>query len=316
VEFKDYYAELGVDRSADEQQIRRAYRRLARRFHPDVSTEPDAERRFREINEAYEVLKDPEKRARYDQYGAHWQQAGGTPGTGPQWRDVHFDFAPQGDGGFGSASGFSAFFDMLFGRGAGQGVQWHRAGGDDSVWQAVPGPDAEARLELTLEEAARGGERSMSLRDPSTGRETTVRFRIPAGVRSGQRIRLAGKGSPGAGGGPAGDLYLLVEVLPHPRFRLDGNHLHTTMTLSPAQAALGTTASVETPDGSVRLRVPAGSSSGRKIRLRGRGYPSPGGPAGDLLVEIRIAVPATLSPRERELYEELDRLATSAAAVA
>jgi len=317
VDFKDYYASLGVDRSADEKQIRRAYRKLARRYHPDVSKEPEAESRFREINEAYEVLKDPDKRAKYDRFGARWRQAETTQGPRPEWQDMHADFGQeQADGGgFGNGSGFSAFFDMLFGREAG-GARWQWTGGEGGSPGPGIGTDVEALLKLTLEEAARGGVRTLSMTDPATGAEHTLRARIPAGVRPGQRIRLAGKGSQGVGGGRKGDLFLVAEVRPHAGLRLDGKDLHTTVCLSPAQAALGAAVSIETLGGPVRVRIPPGSSSGRKVRLRGKGFPVTGSPPGDLYVEIKIVVSATLSPRERELYEELDRLAARSAAVA
>lgn len=318
MDFKDYYAVLGVERSADEDSIRRAYRKLARRFHPDVSTEPEAEQKFREINEAYEVLKDPEKRSKYDRYGAQWRQAGeGTGQNGPKWREAQSGFGPGSSaGGFGEESGFSAFFDMLFGRSGRGGAQswWAQEQGGQSV--AAPGIDVEARLGMTLEEAARGGVRELSLRDPVAGAETTINVKIPAGVRNGQRIRLTGRGRPAVEGGSKGDLYLSVEVLLHSTLRPEGDDIHAVVSISPAQAALGAAVAVPTLDGPVQLKVPAGSSSGRKIRLRGKGLPIAGGAAGDLYVEIRVVVPSVLSARERELYEELNRLSQDSAAVA
>lgn len=305
--FKDYYKILGVSRTASDDEIRRAYRKLARRYHPDVSKEPDAEQTFRDINEAYEVLKDADKRAKYDAVGDDWRggrvphgAASGWQSTGPGFEDEPFG------AGFDGASGFSAFFDMLFGRGAGR--SWGAASGATDRRAAPPGADAEAAIELTLEEAARGGIREMTLQDPATGTSKRLRVRIPAGVRDGQRIRCAGQGGQAVAGGSRGDLYLRVRVRPDSRFRVDGDDLLTTVSLSPAKAALGTVATVPTLEGRVQVKVPQGSSSGRKIRLRGKGLKSRDGRAGDLFVEVKIVVPTQLSKRERELYEELDRL--------
>ncbi len=324
MEYKDYYKTLGVERSATQQEIQRAYRKLARKHHPDISKEAGAEDRFKDITEAYEVLKDEDKRKKYDQFGQAWKQAGtergGQPppgweqvifGGGPGGR-VEFDFGGPGGGFGGGGSGFSDFFEALFGQrfgqagaeggprgGAGYRADWARRGGDQ-----------EAAIQLTLEEAAQGGERAITLTDPQNGSQQTVRVKIPRGIRPGQKIRLAAKGGAGSGGGPPGDLYLHVDVLPHSRFRLEGSDLHTTVPITPWEAALGGTAQLETLEGLVTVRIPAGSPAGRKIRLRGYGYPQAKGGKGDLFAELEVVVPTQLSERERELFEELAKVST------
>jgi curved DNA-binding protein len=323
LDYKDYYGALKVKKDASQDDIQKAYRKLARKFHPDVNKSPDSERRFKEIGEAYEVLKDPEKRQKYDQYGAAWkhaQQTGG--GVPPGWQGFDFSSAGGGPGGFdfrdlggsgAGAEGFSSFFEMLFGS---AGARARRAPFGDmgsnfgESFGPRPGADAEATLPLTLEEAIRGGAHQFSYVDPVSGERKSVSVRIPAGVRSGQRIRLAGRGLAGSDGGARGDLYLRIEVPPDPRFRVDGNDLYTPLPVAPWEAALGAEAEVETPEGRVRVRVPAGSSTGRKIRLRGHGLPQQGpGPQergrGDLFAEIKVVVPEKLDERERELFEQL-----------
>ena len=307
MDYKDYYATLGVKKDESQDDIQKAYRKLARKFHPDVNKDPEAEVKFKEIGEAYEVLKDPDKRKKYDQFGSNWNRAGGPP---PGWENINF-----GDGGFdfrnfgggGGAAGFSDFFEMLFGAG---GPGGRRRGGpagfDPGFGGGAPrgGGDTEATLTISVAEAVRGGTREITIADPTTGQRKTLSVRIPEGVRAGQKIRLAGQGSPGFGGG-AGDLLLKIEIAPDPRYKVEGSDLHTHVPVSPAEAALGGEAEVDTPTGPVRVRIPAGSSSGRKIRLRGRGLSQSGGGKGDLLAEIRIVVPDDLTERERELYEQL-----------
>jgi curved DNA-binding protein len=315
LDYKDYYATLGVKKDAGQEEIQKAYRKLARKYHPDVNKDPKAEIKFKEIGEAYEVLKDPEKRQKYDQFGSAWNRARQTGAPPPGWENIHFDFG-QGGGGFdfgdlggmgGGGERFSSFFEMLFG-GAGPGGR-RGAGAAGPAGFGGFGPQAggntEATLPLTLEEALQGGTREISITDPNTGQRRNLSVKIPAGVRSGQKIRLAGQGGPGLGGGTSGDLLLKVEIQPDPRFRVEGSDIHTTVAVSPWEAALGGEAEVETPTGPVRVRIPAGSSSGRKIRLRGRGLSQAGGEKGDLLAEIRIMVPERLTDRERELYEQL-----------
>jgi curved DNA-binding protein len=265
---RDFYDVLGVERGAGADEIRRAYRALARRYHPDVNKDPGAEERFKEVSEAYEVLSDPEKRERYDRFG-------GAADGGPEFGG--FEGGDLGD-----------LFETFLGGAGGRGGFAGR------------GADHEAVVELSLEEAARGGRRSMALGD---GRSYDVA--IPPGVRQDQRIRLAGEGGQGFGSGPSGDLFLRVRLTPHPRFRLDGRDLHADLPVTPWEAALGTEAAVPTLDGSVRVRVPAGSSSGRRLRLRGQGFPGPRGGRGDLYATVKIMVPGHLSDRERELFEQL-----------
>ena len=310
--FIDYYEVLGVGRKASQEEITKAYRKLARKYHPDVTKEKDAEEKFRQVNEANEVLGDPEKRAKYDQYGAAWKQVQDGQGPPPGFEGFQFDFGRgRGGGGFsgfgGGGGGFSDFFEMLFG-GAGPGGFGGGGGGGGRGGFRMPGGDVEAKLALSLEEAARGGRRQLTLGDPRTGQARQVDVRIPAGVRPGQKIRLAGQGSPGPGGGPAGDLYLLVELQPHELYRLEDRDLHVSVPVTPWEAALGGTAAVPTLDGPVRIKIPAGTSSGRKIRLKGKGFPNPRGASGDLYAELRIVVPETLTAEEEELFRRLSEV--------
>jgi curved DNA-binding protein len=313
MEFKDYYAILGVEKSATQEEIQRAYRKLARKYHPDVNKASGAEEKFKELGEAYEVLKDPDKRAKYDRYGSAWkaaQQSGGTPPPG--YEDVWFDLGggSESRGGF---SDFSSFFEQLFGSGqrrsSGRREEAPRASGWQWDW-AARGEDQEAHLSLTLEEAVRGGQRELSFTDTTTGQTKTYMVTIPKGIRSGQRIRLAGQGGKGSRGATAGDLYLQVTILPHPRFRLDGKDLYTTLAITPWEAALGAEVTLPTLEGAVHVKIPSGSSSGRKIRLRGKGFPDPRGATGDLYAEVRIMVPEQLSSQERRLFEELAKISS------
>jgi len=289
VEYKDYYDVLGVARDASQDEIRRAYRRLAREYHPDLNTDPDAEERFKELGEAYEVLSDPDKRGRYDRLGAQWRAQKNAPG-GADFEDF---FAGQGFGrdrgaDFGDGV-FSEFFEQLFGDGA-----VPRPSGP------LRGRDIEAVIELSLEDALNGSRRRLSL-----GEGHSVAVNIPAGVREGQRIRVAGQGAAGRDGGPAGDLYLLVRLSPHHRFRRQGDDLQVDVRVAPWEAALGATVPVSTLTGTAQVRVPAGSSSGRRLRLRGRGLPKGDGERGDLYAAVQIAVPKHPSEEERELFERL-----------
>ena len=282
--YTDYYEVLGVPRDADPDAIRRAYRKLARKYHPDLNADPEAEERFKELGEAYEVLSDVDKRARYDRLGARWREA---EREAPEESFEDF-FADQGFGDGTHVEFGEDLFEALFGSRGG------RTGGP------LRGRDREALLELSLEDALAGGRRRLTL----DGRDVNVNF--PAGVRDGQLIRLAGQGGEGRDGGPPGDLFLRVALKPHPRFRRRGDHdLDVDLPVTPSDAALGATVAVETPTGSARIRVPAGSSSGRRLRLRGRGFPKRGGGGGDLHAIVKIVVPKALSDRERELYEQL-----------
>ena len=310
MEFKDYYTTLGVAKNASQEEIQRAYRKLARKYHPDVNKTSDAEETFKDVGEAYEVLKDPDKRAKYDRYGTAWkaaQQGGGTPPPG--YEDVWFDVGGADDFKFSDNSGFSSFFEQLFGAAAGQrGPARGRrhAGGRTQSWAwNQPGADREARLALTLEEAAHGGEREISLSGPTAGEIKTYMVRIPKGVRPGQSIRLAGQGEPGVGNASPGDLYLNVELLSHATFRLEGRDLYTTVPVTPWEAALGAKVALPTLDRAVHVKIPAGSSSGRKIRLKGKGFPDAKSGAGDLYAEISIRVPEVLSVEEKKLFEQL-----------
>jgi curved DNA-binding protein len=283
---RDYYEVLGVPRDASQDDIRSAYRRIARQNHPDVNKEEGAAERFNEASEAHEVLRDPERRAEYDR-----RAAGGFRDAG--FRDAGFGGGGGGGGG-GDGGDFGDIFESLFGgRGGGRG-----RGGFEGF--SMRGGDVEATLELTLEQAARGGKRRITLGD---GRDYEVE--VPRGARDGQLIRLAGEGSPGTRGGPPGDLFLRVRILPHPIFTVDGSDLQVELPVTPWEAALGATVPVPTLEGDVQLRVPAGSSSGRRLRLRGQGMPRPGGGAGDLYARVRIEVQKKLKRAERKAYEHL-----------
>ncbi|HFC54007.1 MAG TPA: J domain-containing protein [Gammaproteobacteria bacterium] len=302
MEFKDYYEIMGVARDASQEEIKRAYRRLARKYHPDVSKEADAEARFKEVGEAYEVLKDPEKRAAYDRLGANWK-AGQEFHPPPGW-DAGFEFR---GGGFtaGDTSAFSDFFDALFGRGFAGGGERHAA-------YHARGEDHHARILIDLEDAFHGANRTITLQLPELDarghlrtRQRTLKVHIPKGVRQGQRIRLAGQGAPGMGGGPAGDLYLEVEFKPHPFYHVEERDLYLDLPLAPWEAALGAKVKVPTPGGVVDLSIPPNSGSGRKLRLKERGIP--GRPAGDLYVVLQIALPPADNARARELYRKMER---------
>lgn len=312
MQYKDYYSTLGVTRSASQDDIQKAYRKLARKYHPDVNRDAGAEDRFKEITESYEVLKDPEKRKVYDRFGADWKhyQGGGNAPPGfdgfPGFDGVRFDFGGGAPGGGGS--GFSSFFDMLFNQGRGRGAAGRSPfsgfdpGAAGGGWSSR-GQDQEARIVLTLEEAAQGGKRDITVSDQVTGQNRNLSITVPAGVKEGQKIRLSGQGGPGAGG--AGDLFLLVELRPHDRFRLDERDLHTELPIAPWEAALGCEAAVRTLNGSVKVKLPPGTSTGRKVRLRGKGFPNPKGDDGDLYAEVRVIVPKKISAEEKALFEQL-----------
>ncbi len=303
MEFKDYYKILGVARDAKPEEVQKAYRKLARKYHPDVNKDASAETRFKEIAEAYEVLKDPTKRDKYDQYGQAWKARGASGGPPPGFEQIHVDLGgiPFGQG----ASGFSQFFEALFGEAAKQRGGWATWSNEGRGGWARPGANRELGMRLTLEDAARGGLREFQYETPS--RETKrLRVNLPKGIRPGQTVRVPGQGEAGHSGGPPGDLMLRIEIAPHSKFQLEGRDLHVALEVTPWEAALGGEAEVATLDGQVRIRIPAGTSSGRRIRVRGRGFPGAGdGGPGDLMAEIRIVVPETLSGRERELFQEL-----------
>jgi curved DNA-binding protein len=293
MKYKDYYKILGVERSASEDDIKKAYRKLARKYHPDVSKEPNAKEKFQEVSEAYETLRDKEKRAAYDSLGSSFR-----PGQDfrppPDWFDRFGAGRAEDLGGV----DLSDLFESLgaFGRATGFG---RRAGAQRSRTMAFPGEDFEVPVRLTLEEAYRGAERAVQL----DGRSFTAR--IPRGATDGQRLRLRGKGGPGLNGGPPGDLYLQIHLEPHPLFRVSGHDLDLDVPLAPWEAALGAQVEIPTLEGRVTVKVPPGSKAGQKLRLAGKGLPRPGGGAGDLYAVLQIAVPGTLTEREKQLFEEL-----------
>jgi curved DNA-binding protein len=297
VKFRDYYEVLGVPRTASADEIKRAYRRLARKHHPDLQPATERARaaeRFKEINEANEVLSDSAKRAQYDALGPAWKS--GMDFTPPGARRPA-DYASEGE----DLGGFSDFFSSLFGRSTG------RADGGN-VRIVLPGSDVEAVLPVTLEELLRGGRRQIDL---PAGRSLEVE--IPLGAREGTVLRLAGQGEPGIGGGPPGDLYLHVRLVPHPRYRVTGEDLEIDLPLWPWQAVLGSEVRIETPDGPVTLSVPAGTQGGRRLRLRGRGLPHGKEGRGDLHAVVRIVIPERPSTAERAAYESLKQAAAAPA---
>ncbi|AJP47599.1 cytochrome C biogenesis protein [Rugosibacter aromaticivorans] len=305
MEFKDYYKIMGVERSATQDEIKRAYRRLARKYHPDVSKAADAEVRFKELGEAYEVLKDPEKRAAYDRLGANWK-GGQEFRPPPDWNEG-FEFS---GGGFTSGDGadYSEFFEQLFGRatqnrGQSRGASFH-----------AHGTDRHAKVLLDLEDAYHGATRTIVLHAPEVDahghvavREQKLNVTIPRGVRAGQNIRLSGQGAPGVGQGKAGDLYLEIEFRPHPHYRVDQRDVMLDLPLAPWEAALGASVTVPTPNGAVELKIPAGSAPGAKLRLKGRGIPTAaaGAVAGDFYVVLQIALPPANDEAAKAVYSDM-----------
>lgn len=306
MDYKDYYKVMGVARSANQDEIKRAYRKLARKYHPDVSKEPNAEEKFKELQEAHEVLRDPEKRAAYDQLGSDWR-AGQEFKPPPGW-GTGFEFSR----GFGAEEqfGFSDFFSSLFGARSPFGQSGARQAGGRGF--AARGRDHVARIQIDLETAYRGGTQTIEIKSPELTRDgelavkpRTLRVNIPPGIVEGQQIRLAGQGSPGLGSGVPGDLYLEASFRPHPLFTAEGRDITVSLPLAPWEAALGTTVEVPTLGGPVQMKIPAGARSGQKLRLKGRGLPGP--TPGDQFVVIRIVLPPADTPRARELYEQMQR---------
>jgi curved DNA-binding protein len=311
VQFRDYYETLGVSKTASEDEIKSAFRKLARKHHPDVAKDKKAaEEKFKQINEAYEVLSDPEKRQKYDQLGANWNQPGGFQPP-PQWgggQPGGFRWGSGENGGvefeFGG-TGFSDFFEQFFGGGRGRSAF---GGFGQRGATAERGSDVEADIMVTLEEALHGSTRQVSLRRAGSKKTETYQVKIPRGVREGQRIRLAGQGEAGEGGGKSGDLFLRVRLARHPDFSVEGNDLVHEVKIAPWQAVLGDQLIVPTLEGSARLKLPPGTQGGQRFRLRERGLPGVSGQRGDLYVAVQIAVPKKLSEREREIWNQLAQL--------
>ena len=305
VEYKDYYKTLGVSKNASAEEIKKAYRKLARQHHPDINKKPDAEKRFKELNEANEVLSDPEKRKRYDTVGPDWErfrQGGQQPG-GFQWVYTGQPGADPFNGG--EAGGFSDFFRTLFGEGQADfdtGPLFGRPSARRR--RSVAGTDVESEVEITLAEAYKGTERSVEMRLPD-GATRRLSVKIPVGVRDGQRIRLAGQGAPGSAGGPSGDLFLRVRVRPTPVFQRDGDDLRMDLPVALHEALLGAEVTVPTLKGRVSLRIPPETQNGRTIRLAGQGMPRATGGFGDLYVTVKVVLPTKLTDKERELVNEL-----------
>ena len=316
VQYKDYYETLGVPRTAKDDEIKKSFRKLAREFHPDVAKDKKrAEEKFKEINEAYEVLSDPAKRKKYDELGANWKSgAEFRPPPGYEGFPGGQSFRGRGQGGedfefqFGG-TGFSDFFEQIFGsrmRGGGFG---RRRGFQPEEEYAERGSDIEGDIMVTLEEAMRGSVRSVTVRRPSGAsvKTETYQVQIPSGVTEGQKLRVAGRGEAGSGGGESGDLYLRVRLAKHPDFDVDGHDLIYEAELAPWEAVLGAEISVPALDGRVNIKIPAGTQGGQKLRVRGRGLPARDNGHGDLFVVTRIVVPSKISDAEKKLWEQLKR---------
>ena len=305
VRFKDYYETLGVSRSASQDQIRKEYRKLARKYHPDVNKSPEAEGKFKEIAEAYEVLGDAEKRKKYDEFGSNYH-SGDEFSPPPGWENVSYQFYGDQPSGAGfnreDIGGFSDFFETLFGGRGGMGQSFHNVRGDDH----------EAKITISLEDAFRGGKKNIALQTVRVDEHGRVqrqtrsyKVAIPPGATDGMKIRLAGQGGAAPGNGTPGDVYLHVSIAPHPVFKPSHKNLDITTPVTPWEAALGAKITVPTMEGTAALAIPPGTQSGQRFRLRGKGLP--GRNPGDLIVTVQIAVPHDLSSADRKLFEELAR---------
>jgi len=302
MDFRDYYKIMGVARDATQDEIKRSYRKLARKYHPDVSKEADADARFKEVGEAYEVLKDPEKRAAYDQLGSNWQ-AGQQFRPPPDW-NAGYEYRGA-DSGQVDPAAFSEFFESLFGRGtrAGQHQQPH-AGFNQR------GEDHHAKVLIAIADAYQGAKRTITLRSPELDgsghlhmKERSLNIQIPKGVKQGQKIRLAGQGTQGSGGAVSGDLYLEIEFEPHPLFRVHNRDVHLDLPLAPWEAALGAKVKVPTPVGAVEMTIPANTRAGSKLRLKGKGIP--GNPPGDIIVIPQVVLPPATTDQTRDVYRQM-----------
>ena len=305
MEYKDYYKILGIERDSKEADIKTAYRRLARKFHPDVSKEANAEKQFKEVGEAYEVLKDPEKRQAYDQLGADWK-SGQNFNPPPGWEDIFTGAQSNASGaGFG-ASGFSDFFESMFGGGFSQqgGASGFSGGFHQQGFQSK-GADQHANISITLEDAFNGAKKNIRLGGGPNGSGRNLDVKIPKGITSGKRIRLAGQGAAGAGGGPNGDLYLEVNIAPHRLFKLDGKNVLLDLPIAPWEAALGAKVHAPTLGGRVEVKIPAGSQSGKKLRLKNRGLA--GKPAGDQIITLQIVLPKLDSEEDKAYIQEMQQ---------
>lgn len=312
VQYRDYYETLGVGKTASQDEIKKAFKKLARKYHPDVAKDlPDAEERFKAMNEAYEVLGDPEKRKKYDTLGANWEHgAGASPGGGYPG----YPGGGQQDYNFGGSTGFSDFFESFFGGrtgGSGGADPFGGYGGPRRGRSTRPmeGEDIEADLLVRIEEIMNGSTREVRLSRPSAdgrpGKETTIRVKIPKGIGEGQKIRCAGLGYPGVNGGPDGDLYMRVRLERHPLYKPDGRDLDSDLVLAPWEFVLGTSATIPTPHGDVKMTVKAGSQPGTKMRLRGKGLPKGKEEFGDLYVTLTVEFPESVSEDEKELWKNL-----------
>ena len=304
MDYKDYYKIMGVKRDAKQEEIKRAYRKLARKYHPDVSKEKDTEAKFKEVGEAYEVLKDPEKRAAYDQLGVNWQ-AGQDFHPPPNW-DAGFEFS---GGGYTDSNpkDFSDFFVTLFGHGFGSSRNRH---GYTDFRQR--GEDHHAKVLIDIEDSYSGAVREISLRTPEldksgsvVNKERKLSVKIPKGVKQGQKIRLAGQGSAGIAGGAAGDLYLDIEFKPHALYHVENRDVYLTLPVTPWEAALGASIKIPTPMGKLDLKIPPSSSGGRKLRLKGQGIP--GTPPGDIYVTLQVKLPPADTKQAQEIYHKMEQ---------
>ena len=313
MEYKDYYKILGVERDAKEAEIKTAYRRLARKYHPDVSKEAEAEKKFKELGEAYEVLKDKDKRQAYNQLGANWK-SGQNFNPPPGWEDTFSNVGSAGNtsgAGFGGASGFSDFFESMFGGGFAQGGGgFNQSGGFQQSGYQAKGADQNASISITLEDAFQGVKKNIRLGNKQTGNGRNLDVKIPAGITSGKRIRLTGQGGQGAGGGPNGDLYLEVTIAPHRLFKIDGKNILLDLPIAPWEAVLGAQIKVPTLGGYVEAKIPAGSQSGKKLRLKNRGLKdnsSQGSPIGNQIVTLQIVMPDNCSEEDKEYFEDMEK---------